>query len=559
MLTWNIGVTINFWLHYRPSLGKPKPRREGVYVDGPIVTVKEGKIRGSFGYLIDGSPYYSFKGIPYARPPIENLRFKAPLPPQPWKGIRDAVDFGPICTQFNFTYQGEEDCLFINVYTKSLNKNDKIPVMVYIYGGSFTQGSGNFFLPDFLLQHDVILVTFNYRLEVLGFLSLETPEVPGNAAMKDQVAALRWVRDNIVQFGGDPNSVTLFGESAGASCVSLHLLSPMSKGLFHRAIAQSGTYNLVQSSGAKERAFRAGKVLGIETNNVQELLDYFRSLNANSLTNLTFVTFTPDEVYRGLPAKFLPVVEKKFPHVEAFIDEEPEKILVEGKVNRLPLMIGYNSGEGLILVKYHVTRLDVYNKEPSYYVPRELVERITKTQLKNFGDRIKRFYVGNKNITENDLSTICDIQTDINFAYNAQRFAHLYTDCESTYFYRFNLVTELNVIKIDLGLTHLKGASHADELFYIFYNYLNKNAYQNNQKLRDIVYRVTKMWTDFAKTGRPTPDNSLGAMWEPYTTKGKEYFNIEDPLSLGHYADRRRMEFWDRLYAEAGLPHISNK
>lgn len=374
--------------------------------------------------------------------------------------------------------------------------------MVFIYGGSFTQGSGDFFLPDFLLQHDVILVTFNYRLEVLGFLSLNTPEVPGNAAMKDQVAALRWVRENIAQFGGDQNSVTLFGESAGASCVSLHLLSPMSKGLFHRAIAQSGTYNLVEeASGAKERAFRAGKVLGIETSDVQELLNYFRSLNAYSLTNLTFATFTPDEVYRGLSAKFLPVVEKKFPHVEAFIEEEPEKILLEGKANRIPLMIGYNSGEGLILVRYHAARIHAYNKEPSYYVPKELVERITETQLKDFGDRIKSFYFGNRNITENDLNAIRDIQTDINFAYNAHRFAHMYTDCDSTYFYWFNLVTELNVIKTVLDLADLKGASHGDELYYLFYNYLNGNAYQKNQKLRDVVYIVTKMWTDFAKTG----------------------------------------------------------
>ncbi|XP_026486245.2 esterase E4-like [Vanessa tameamea] len=526
----------------------------------PIVTVKEGKVKGSLGYLVDGSPYYSFKGIPYASPPVGNLRFKAPLPPRPWKGIRDAIDFGPICKQFNITYQGDEDCLFINVYTKSLNKGAKLPVMVFIYGGSFTQGSGNFFLPDFLLQHDVILVTFNYRLEVLGFLSLETPDVPGNAAMKDQVAALRWVQNNIAQFGGDSNSVTLFGESAGASCVSLHLLSPMSRGLFHKAIAQSGTYDLVQAVGAKERAFRAGKILGIETNDVLVLLDYFRSLNANALTNLTAATFTPDEIYRGLPAKFLPVVEKTFPKVEAFLNEVPEKLLLEGKVNRVPLMIGYNSGEGLVIVKYHVTRLDVYNKEPSFYVPREIVEKITKKQLIDFGDRIKRFYVGNRNITENDLNTICDMQTDINFAYNTHRFAHLYTElCESTYMYRFNFDTDLNVLKIALGLTNLKGASHGDELFYIFYNYLNERAYQSQEKLKNIVYKVTKLWTDFAKTGRPTLDNHLGAIWEPYTIEGKEFFNIEEPFSLGHYADKQRMQFWDELYTEAGLLHISGK
>lgn len=525
----------------------------------PIVTVSEGKLRGSIGELVDGSSYFSFKGIPYATPPLGNLRFKAPLPPQPWRGVRDAIDFGPICTQFNSTYQGDEDCLFLNVYTKSLDKNAKIPVMVYIHGGSYYEGSGDFFTPDFFLQHDVILVTLNYRLELLGFLSLDIPEAPGNAGMKDQVEALRWIQKNIDKFGGDKNSVTIFGESSGASSVTYHMLSHMSKGLFHKVIAQSGVaiHDWAIGKGSIARAFRAGKILGKDTKDVHELLDFFKSLDANALTNLTFATLTPDERYRGLPEKFVPVVEKKFPNVVPFITEDPLEVLVKGNVNKVPLMLGYNSGEGLIILNDHITKLDVYNKEPSYYVPREVAERVSKKKLNEFGDRIKKFYVGDRNITENDKSIITDMQTDMHFSFNTHRFAHLYTYmCGMSYMYRFNYETELNIIKIALGLQDLRGVSHADELFYMFYNYLNEMPYKNEKKLRDIVYQVTKLWTDFAKTGQPTPDESLGVTWQPYTRDGREYLNIGEPLVMGRFADKERMLFWDKIYEEAGVQHL---
>lgn len=434
------------------------------------------------------------------------FHFQAPLPSLPWKGIRDATNFGEVCTQFNTTYQGSEDCLFLNIYTRSLDPNAKIPVMVWIYGGSYYEGSGDFFLPDFLMLHDkVMLVTFNYRLDMLGFLSLDLPEAPGNAGMKDQVAALRWIQNNIAQFGGDPNSVTLFGESSGASSVTYHMFSPMSKGLFHKVIAQSGVciHDWAIGRDAKQRAFRAGKILGTETENVQELLEFFKGLDAKALTNLTVATLTPDEKYRGLPEQFIPVIEKEFPDVEAFITENPVKMLDEGNVvNRVPLMLGYNDGEGLIILKDHITKLDVYNNEPSYYVPREIAEVVTKDKLIEFGDRIKKFYIGDKNITKYDLSTIVDMQTDMHFSYNTHRFAHLYTKlCEKVYLYSFNLVTDLNIIKIALGLTQLSGVSHADELWYLFYNYLNAKPYAEQPKLRDIVFRVTKLWVDFAKTG----------------------------------------------------------
>lgn len=387
-----------------------------------------------------------------------------------------------------------------------MNPTAKIPVMVSIHGGSYSYNSGNddTFTPDLLLQHDVILVTMNYRLEVLGFLCLDTPEVPGNAGMKDQVAALRWVKNNIAQFGGDPDRITIFGESSGGSSVTYHMLSPMSKGLFHRVIAQSGTciHDWAIGRDSKQRAFRAGKVLGKETKDTKKLLDFLRSVKPIKLTNLTESTLTYDERYRGLPETFIPVVETKFDGVEAFIDEDPVEMLAKGKVHKVPLMLGYNSAEGIIIVSDQVSKLDFYNQNPSYYVQREIQERVSEEKLKEFGDRVKRFYVGTNNITKDQPQVIEEIQSDIHFIYNTHRFAHLYSAArQPIYMYRFNYDTDLNIIKIYSEYSFLKGACHADDLFYLFYNSLNKKAYDEQARLRKIVFDLTKLWADFAKTG----------------------------------------------------------
>ncbi|CAH2233125.1 jg13989 [Pararge aegeria aegeria] len=537
------------------------------FLSNPIVRVNEGQLRGTTYDLVDGSTCYAFRGVPFAQPPVGDLRFKAPLPPLPWEGVRDAINFGPICTQFNVTQQGEEDCLFVSIYTKSLQPDSKSPVIVNIHGGSYNEGSGDFFSPDLLMLHEdvhgtnIVFVTLNYRLELLGYLSLDTPEVPGNAGMKDQVAALRWIKNNIAQFGGDPNCVTLLGESSGASSVTYHMFSPMSTGLFHRVIAESGvcTNDWAIARNMKARAFRAGKILGTDTDDVNVLLDYLRGLEAGSLTNLTTATSTVDEQLRGFPEQFIPVVEKKHSHVEAFITENPLKMLAEGKViNKVPLMLGYNSAEGLYNVQDHVAKLDIYNNKPSYYVPREVSEKVSKKTLKQFGARIKKFYFGDKNMTKGDMNTIAELLTDTEFSYNIHRFTHLYTKLSlPAYLYRFDLVTDLNIVKIVLlGLADLNGVSHGDDLWYLFYNWLNEQQYKQQANLRDIVFRVTKLWVNFARTGNPTPDDTLGAIWKPYSTHGKEYFKIDETFALGHKADERRMQFWDKLYSNAGQPHI---
>ncbi|XP_063531901.1 esterase FE4-like [Cydia strobilella] len=530
--------------------------------DELIVTVKQGQLQGATDTLYDGSTYYCFKGIPYAQAPLGHLRFRAPLPPQSWEGIRQATEYGSICAQTNSVFQGSEDCLFLNVFTKSLHHLR--PVMVFIHGGSYMIGSGNdkVYGPKFLVQQDVVLVTLNYRLEVLGFLNLETPEVPGNAGMKDQVAALKWIKENISKFGGDPDNITIFGQSAGACSVTHHILSPMTGGLFHKVIAQSGTsvHDWAIGEGSKSRAFRVGKYLGKDTNNTNELLEFLRSVPAANLTNLTIATSTDDEKYRGVPMRFLPVVENKFDNVEAFLIEYPLDILQSKRIRKVPLMLGFNSAEAISFIQDRLPKLDIYNNNPSYDVPREIAEKLSQDHLNDMGQRIREFYIGDREYTKDDYKVIVTMLSDLYVVYNTHRFTYLYSKHNSPiYMYRFSFDTDLNVFKkLDSGGLNLQGACHGDDLFYMFSNNSTKDAYESQENLKNYVSKMTKLWTDFAKTSNPTPDNYTGPMWPLYTTNNKEYLDINVQSTAGIFADQPNVEFWDTLYCEAGVPCLKN-
>ncbi|CAG4936520.1 unnamed protein product [Colias eurytheme] len=527
----------------------------------PIVQIKDGQLRGNILKLFDNSEYYSFKGIPYGQAPVGKLRFKAPLPVQPWKDIRDATEHGSVCPQFDvYTRQlnlGSEDCLFLNVYTKSINPNANKPVMVFIHGGAYMFGSGDDTLlgPEFLVQHDIVLVTINYRLEVFGFLCLDIPEVPGNAGMKDQVLAMQWVKNNIQQFGGDANNITIFGESAGAASVTYHLLSPMSKGLFNKVIAQSGTCTVdwAQTIDAQDRAFRLCKVLGRDTKDPIEALEFLQSVPTKDLIRKTFKTMTKEEEHRGLPMHFVPVVEK---FDNAFLCEKPQDLLVAGKAHNVPLMIGYNNKEGMISLPIEVAKLEYRNKIPSSYIPRSICNNITADKLNEFGKRIKEFYCNGGDFNAEEAERVCSVLSDVYFVSAIHIFTHNYAkNSQSVYMYRFNFDTELNLLKSIMGL-NMTGASHADELFYLFSCSFNRDIYQENKKLKEIVDQVTRIWTDFAKSGNPTL-NSPHIKWNPYTTNGKEFLNIDENYSSGKYADKENVEFWNKLYQEAGLMHIN--
>lgn len=232
-----------------------------------IVSSKNGQIRGLKKTSRLGDEYFSFQGVPFAKPPVGELRFKAPVPIEPWDGVLDATEQKAVSHYLMTHFKGQtpsEDCLYLNVYAKNVSQGrvrfdylahvlnefffqlngNKKPVLVFIHGGAFNSGSSTTQLlgPDWLMQKEVILVTLNYRLNAFGLLGFKDPnlKVPGNAFLKDQRLALRWVKENISDFGGDPENVTLFGHSAGAASVHHLLLAPSCEGLFRRAVVMSG-------------------------------------------------------------------------------------------------------------------------------------------------------------------------------------------------------------------------------------------------------------------------------------------------------------------------------
>lgn len=273
-----------------------------------------------------------------------------------WKGERLAIEDSPICLHIcpfirATELEGQEDCLYLNVYTPPLEfiKNIKpLPVMVWFHGGGWESGTGGdyYYGPQHLLDKNVILVSGNYRLGPLGFLSTETTECPGNFGLKDQVEILKWVQRNIASFGGNPNSVTIFGESAGGASITYHMNSEKSKGLFHRAIPQSGTFfnpwaQPAHKGAPSKKAARLASLFKCDDKNTKVMVDCLRKVPAYDLMS-KFNDFFQWENQPMIP--FPPVVEPD--HPDAFLSEHPRETSLKSLA--IPIMIGITTGEGLL-------------------------------------------------------------------------------------------------------------------------------------------------------------------------------------------------------------------
>ncbi|KAG6453074.1 esterase FE4 isoform X2 [Manduca sexta] len=472
-----------------------------------IVSVEQGALQGIVcGH---GSPkYVAFKGIPYAKPPLGKLRFKAPEPPESWAGVRDASAHGPVCPQYNERMNrietGSEDCLYLNVYTKYVNPQKLLPVLVWIHGGGFYTGSGNsdFYGPEYFMAHDLILVTFNYRLEVLGFLCLDNDEVPGNAGLKDQVAALKWVKKNIKAFGGDSNNITIFGCSAGSGSVSGHLVSDMSNGLFDKAICQSGVclnewfYNIY----ARERAFQLGKLLGIDTEDDNELLNFLRNVPSSSLVNITLPPLDANNFDLTDNIIFGPVVEKTSLNVKKFLRYPPPYFVRKGHMADVPIILGYTSGEGIEIAR-NLSKTALYYTKTGSIVPRELKLKWTPEQTLNVDVKIREHYFQGKEISKEMSQAVSNLETDRLFAYNIMRYARYHVRHNScpAYLYKFEAETERNYTKSHYNLDSIKGVCHSDDLMY-FFNVTCLDIPVSKESKR-IIEKCVQLWTNFATTG----------------------------------------------------------
>ncbi|KAI4462829.1 carboxylesterase [Holotrichia oblita] len=343
----------------------------------PLIEISQGVLKGFVLQNRDGGTFYGFRKIPYAQPPINDLRFKAPVPADGWEGIRDATTEMPACTQFSTGYSsiisGQEDCLYLNVFIPELpsENSTKKPVMVYIHGGGFYSGDGTDLLagPAFLMTKEVILVSIHYRLGVFGFINFDDPElgVPGNAGMKDQVLALKWIKENIADFGGDPDNVLIFGTSAGSISVHLHMISPMSTGLFNKVIGQSGVALFPTLISARNTGVILAEYLGLQTANLTETLRSLREISAVDLSTMES-SIQPDNYFFATPNIELSSDE------EAFLTRRPLDILLEGDYNHVSLLTGINNLEGLLMeaTELEQTGQSILIEDFTEFIPHDL-------------------------------------------------------------------------------------------------------------------------------------------------------------------------------------------
>ena len=425
---------------------------------------------------------------------------QAPLPPPKWEGVYKAVEEMYQCPQNTpFGVVGTEDCLKINVYVP-VNAKKPLAVMVYIYGGAFILGNGGKLVagPDFLMKKDVILVTFNYRLGALGFLCLGIKEAPGNAGLKDQVAALRWVKKNIAAFGGDPDNVTIFGTSSGAWSVSLLVASEATNGLFKQAIMHSAS-SFVSSAINYDPVLVASKIvrmLGHETNKPKELYEIFFKSTHRDLVLATAHIPISQLVMQGL--LLMPCVEKKIPGVEPVLNDLPFNLFNKTPKN-IPLMYSTTDREGLYLIDEDTKEsLEAYNKCVAF--GDNFVFPSKKEELK-ISEKVKEYYFGKDAISEKTIMKLSELYTHLYFEapviFEAEMLAK--TIDAPVYSLYFTYSGGRNFIKFWTKYKNEKGATHADDLLYIFSGTIW--PFRVNNKDEILIDRLTTMLTNFAKYG----------------------------------------------------------
>ncbi|CAH0729587.1 unnamed protein product, partial [Brenthis ino] len=522
------------------------------------VTLSQGKLKGGKAVSDNGTPYYEFLGIPYAKPPLGNLRFKGPQTPEPWIGERDATTVceSNVCCQMDIRKGisvGSEDCLYLNVYTPHLPdaNSNLLPVMVYIHGGGFIFGSGIIkqeLGPDYIIGHNVVVVTINYRLGVIGFLSLDIPEASGNMGLKDQVFALKWVQENIGKFGGDRNNITIFGLSAGSASVDYLLLSSQSKGLFHKAILQSGSSlnHWAINYEPKKILVKLLEQMGY-TGPMDNNGDIYEYLLASPLDNLLYSSFKVIENYDSnrLCFGFVPTIETDFGNGEAFITESPYKLFKEGRFNRVPVIKGFCNKEGYIMniLKPKIVLDLIENKDFTKHWSYSLDEG-DKT---HFNSNILNAYE-EENTHDDDKDKIAvEFFGDLDFVSGIWISGQIIASKGvPVYFYEFNYDGKMNATKIMFGLMR-KGAAHGDDIGYIFKQSANSKFCDG--KDAETTANLALMWTNFAKMCKPIPNNEkLSIEWPEYKNESPAYLSIGEDFSIRYNYEPKKMAVFKDIY-----------
>ncbi|XP_038168419.1 carboxylesterase 3 isoform X4 [Arvicola amphibius] len=467
----------------------------GAKVTQPEVDTPLGRVRGRQVGVKDTEQLVNvFLGIPFAQAPLGPLRFSAPLPPQPWEGVRDASTNPPMCMQdvertsnSRFTlnqkfqiFSISEDCLILNVYSPAeTTAGARLPVMVWIHGGSLVVGSATSHDGSALAAYgNVVVVTVQYRLGIFGFLSTGDKNMPGNQGLLDVVASLRWVQGNIVSFGGDPNCVTIFGNSAGGMIVSSLVLSPMSAGLFHRAISQSGiiTNKILKEINPWPEAQTLANSLGCSSVSSAELVQCLLQKEGKDLNNQKNV-------------------QVSYISNDSFFPQSPEKLLTEKQFPTVPYLLGVNNHEvGWLMLK-------VWN----------ILEKLEHLSLEELLE-ISRPFLTSMEVPPEIMPIVIDEYLDKGSDAPAMRYAFQ------------ELVGDIVfVIPTLIFSKHLQAFPEATE------------------EEKQLSLTMMAQWTQFAHTGNP---NGKGLPSWPQLNQLEQYLEIGLQPRIGEKLKKNRLQFW---------------
>ena len=462
-----------------------------------IISTNQGKIIG-----IQQLDHQCFLGIPYAKPPIDDLRFYEPQPMDPWDDVKDATKFRPIAPQnhIDSTPIGQdenEDCLYLNIWTPRADEKAR-PVMFWIHGGGFLIGAGS--RPrlnggTLASYGDVVVVTFNYRLGALGFLDL--PNIPPNIGIQDQIAALRWVRKNIHAFGGDPNNITIFGESSGSESVVILLSLPVTKGLFHNAIMQSGVANPLSYNRELTRKGSSKLVSKLHIN--RENIRALRNVQISKLIR----------IQKKIAGNITDEKENPFrPFVDGvIIPEKPYELIQKGKASKIPLMIGWNEDELGIIVNF-LNQVDDERKKAIIGIIRnririygvtddkitELVKKYKQIMKAKYPDNLYKHWDAILSHAMFGIPTIR--QLEMHLKYQSNVFCYIFTYKSSKY----------------------GGAYHTFEIPFVFGTFktadIPEGAIDSIGEAETVAKIMMDTWVSFARTGNPNHKDL--PEWPPY-------------------------------------------
>jgi para-nitrobenzyl esterase len=461
----------------------------------------------------------AYKGIPFAAPPVGDLRWKAPQPAPAWAGVKKCDAFGPSPMQGRPVPFGvytpeflipetpiSEDCLYLNVWTK-MHKGDKKPVLVWIYGGGFTSGGAACPIYDgeALAKKGIIFVSINYRVGVFGFMA--NPELTkkspnnasGNYGLLDQIAALKWVKKNIAAFGGDPNNVTIDGQSAGSMSVNCLVASPLAHGLFNKAIAESGSFMLANGSF---------KTTDLQTAEKQGL-QLAQSLNTPSLSDLKKV---PAADLMKFPARYGPIID-------GYVLPKPvAEIFAEGKENVVPVLTGWNADEGFTG--------KILNKDE--------FKQMAKEKYGANADEFLKYFTANTD--EEAARSQLKVSRDMTFAASGYRWAEIQSSRGKAPIYIYNFYRKLPAAPDFVKY----GAFHTGEVVYAMNNlkFLNRPWEPEDHKLAELM---SDYWVNFITSGNP---NGKGlTIWPKYSTSTQQAMVFDKTSGKRVLPDKEELKF----------------